>query len=37
MLSELNEAARDYVKEADRAYSVGRTCEQKYDSVVGIK
>ncbi|MEG1112040.1 MAG: DUF2514 family protein, partial [Hafnia sp.] len=32
-----NEAAREYAKEADRAYSAGRACEQTYDSVVGIK
>lgn len=37
LLSESNEAAREYAKEADRAYSAGRTCEQTYDSVVGIK
>lgn len=37
LLSESNEAAREYAKEADRAYSAGQTCEQTYDSVVGIK
>ncbi|TBM26650.1 DUF2514 family protein [Hafnia paralvei] len=37
LLSESNAAAREYAKEADRAYSAGRTCEQTYDSVVEIK
>ncbi|MEG1690854.1 MAG: DUF2514 domain-containing protein [Hafnia sp.] len=33
LLSESNEAAREYAKEADRAYSAGRTCEHIYDSI----
>ena len=36
LLSESNEAARDYAKEADRAYSAGRTCERIYDSVATV-
>ncbi|MCK2180131.1 DUF2514 domain-containing protein [Hafnia paralvei] len=35
LLSESNEAAREYAKEADRAYSAGRTCERIYDKVSG--
>ncbi len=33
LLSESNEAAREYAKEADRAYSAGRTCERIYTEV----
>jgi predicted RNase H-like nuclease (RuvC/YqgF family) len=33
LLSESNEAAGEYAKEADRAYGAGRTCERIYDSV----
>lgn len=35
LLSESNEAAREYAKEADRAYSAGQTCERVYDKVSG--
>lgn len=35
LLSESNEAAREYAKEADRAYSAGQTCERIYDKVSG--
>ena len=35
LLSESNEAAREYAKEADRAYSAGKTCERVYDKVSG--
>lgn len=33
LLSESNEAAREYAKEADRAYSAGQTCERIYNKV----
>lgn len=33
LLSESNEAAREYAKEADRAYSAGQTCERIYHEV----
>lgn len=33
LLSESNEAAREYAKEADRAYSAGQTCERTYNEV----
>lgn len=33
LLSESNEAAREYAKEADRAYIAGQTCERVYDSL----
>jgi len=33
LLSESNEAAREYAKEADRAYSAGQTCERIYNSL----
>ncbi|MFH2377005.1 DUF2514 family protein [Hafnia paralvei] len=33
LLSESNEAAGEYAKEADRAYSVGQTCERIYNEV----
>ncbi|AMH20068.1 DUF2514 domain-containing protein [Hafnia paralvei] len=33
LLSESNEAAREYAKEADRAYSAGQTCERIYNEV----
>ena len=33
LLSESNEAAREYAKEADHAYSAGRTCERIYNEV----
>ena len=36
LLSESNEAAREYAKEADRAYSAGQTCERIYDSVATV-
>ena len=36
LLSESNEAAGEYAKEADRAYSAGRTCERIYDSVATV-
>ena len=35
LLSESNEAAGEYAKEADRAYSAGQTCERIYDKVSG--
>ncbi|MCV9380294.1 MAG: DUF2514 domain-containing protein [Enterobacterales bacterium] len=35
LLSESNEAAGEYAKEADRAYSAGKTCERVYDKVSG--
>lgn len=35
LLSESNEAAGEYAKEADRAYSAGRTCERIYDKLSG--
>ena len=35
LLSESNETAREYAKEADRAYSAGQTCERVYDKVSG--
>lgn len=35
LLSESNEAAREYAKEADRAYSAGQICERVYDKVSG--
>lgn len=35
LLSESNEAAGEYAKEADRAYSAGQTCERVYDKVSG--
>lgn len=35
LLSESNEAARKYAKEADRAYLAGQTCERIYDKVSG--
>ena len=35
LLSESNEAAGKYAKEADRAYSAGQTCERIYDKVSG--
>ncbi|TBL49895.1 DUF2514 domain-containing protein [Obesumbacterium proteus] len=33
LLSESNEAAGEYAKEADRAYSAGQTCERIYNEV----
>nr|WP_279079703.1 DUF2514 family protein [Hafnia alvei] len=33
LLSESNETAREYAKEADRAYSAGQTCERIYTEV----
>jgi len=33
LLSESNEAAGEYAKEADRAYSAGQTCERIYNSL----
>lgn len=33
LLSESNEAAREYAKEADRAYGAGQTCERIYNKV----
>ncbi|MFU2146660.1 DUF2514 family protein [Hafnia paralvei] len=36
LLSESNEAAREYAKEADRAYLAGQTCERIYDSVATV-
>lgn len=33
LLSESNEAAREYAKEADRAYLTGQTCERIYNEV----
>ena len=36
LLSESNEAAREYAKEADRAYLAGQTCERIYDSVTTV-
>ena len=33
LLSESSEAAGEYAKEADRAYSAGQTCERIYDKV----
>ena len=35
LLSESNEAAREYAKEADRAYLAGQTCERIYSEVSG--
>ena len=35
LLSESSEAAGEYAKEADRAYSAGKTCERVYDKVSG--
>lgn len=35
LLSESNEAAGEYAKEADRAYRAGQTCERIYDKVSG--
>ena len=35
LLSESNEAAREYAREADRARSAGQTCERIYDKVSG--
>ncbi|MGQ7806839.1 DUF2514 family protein [Hafnia alvei] len=35
LLSESNEAAGEYAKEADRAYRAGQTCERVYDKVSG--
>ena len=35
LLSESNEAAGEYAKEADRAYSAGKSCERVYDKVSG--
>ena len=35
LLSESNEAAGKYAKEADRAYGAGQTCERVYDKVSG--
>ena len=37
LLSESNEAAGEYAKEADRAYSAGRTCERTYTSLTEVK
>lgn len=37
LLSESNEAAREYAKEADRAYSAGQVCERIYDAVAKVK
>lgn len=33
LLSESNEAAGEYAKEADRAYGAGQTCERIYDAI----
>lgn len=35
LLSESNEAAGEYAKEADRSYGAGQTCERIYDKVSG--
>ncbi|MCE9885187.1 DUF2514 family protein [Obesumbacterium proteus] len=37
LLSESNETAREYAKEADRAYSAGQTCERIYNSLAEVK
>ncbi|WNN50704.1 DUF2514 family protein [Hafnia alvei] len=37
LLSESNEAAGEYAKEADRAYSAGKACERIYDAVAKVK
>ena len=37
LLSESNEAAGEYAKEADRAYGAGQTCERIYDAVATVK
>jgi hypothetical protein len=37
LLSESNEAAGEYAKEADRAYRAGKACERIYDAVAKVK
>ncbi|MEG2433221.1 MAG: DUF2514 family protein, partial [Acinetobacter sp.] len=37
LLSESSEAAGEYAKEADRAYSAGQTCERIYNSLAEVK
>ncbi|RCW95878.1 MULTISPECIES: DUF2514 family protein [Kosakonia] len=37
LLRESDAAAGEYAKEADRAYTAGRSCERTYDAVTGVK